>query len=125
MYHVSGKDAEQDVLKIFNKVTAQAMADEEYKKRYLANPGEVLAEAGLQVPPNVTFKVTPASSISADYQVKDGDTVYLVLPQVEEFVQDESLAVAAAASCDTTASTAGTVSTCVSSASSKSSNSCS
>lgn len=117
---------QEDVLRIISKVTAQAQADPSYKSAYLENPNEVLSQAGLEIPPNVTFKVQPVESISSEYQVKSDDgTVYLVLPDVEEVVQDESLATAAAASCESTASTAGTVSTCVSSASTASTNSCS
>ena len=114
-----------DVLKIITKVTAKAQADPAFKAKYIADPNRVLKEAGLVIPPNVTFKVKPMSSLSPDFQIESGGVVNLVLPEVEEKVQDESLLTAAAASCDSTASTAGTVSTCVSSASSKSTKSCS
>lgn len=117
---------QEDVLRVISRVTAQAQADPAFKAAYMQNPNEVLAGAGLEIPPNVNFKVQPVNSVSPEFQVSSEDgTVYLVLPEVEEVVQDESLATAAAASCDTTASTAGTVTTCVSSASSKSTNSCS
>ncbi|AKT39177.1 thiocillin family RiPP [Chondromyces crocatus] len=119
------QQTQDDVLRIMAKVTAQAQADAEFKAEYLANPTEVLRRSGLIIPDNVTFKVQPANSVSPEYQVASGDVVYLVLPEVEELVQDESMATAAAASCETTASTAGTVSTCASSASTASSNSCS
>ena len=116
---------QEDVLRIMSKVTAHAQADQAFKAAYLQNPNQVLADAGLEIPPNVNFKVQPVNSISSDFQLSSDGTVYLVLPEVEEVVQDESLATAAAASCQTTASTAGTVSTCVSSVSTASTNSCS
>ena len=116
---------QEDVLRIISKVTAQAQADESFKAAYMANPNEILAQAGLHIPPNVNFKVQPVNSLSTDYQFTSDGTVYLVLPEVDEVVQDESLATAAAASCQTTASTAGTVSTCISSVSTASTNSCS
>ena len=119
------QQTQDEVLRIMAKVTAQAQADAGFKAEYIANPTEVLRKAGLNIPENVTFKVQPANSVSPDFQVTSDNVVYLVLPEVEELVQDESMATAAAASCDTTASTAGTVSTCVSSASTKSTNSCS
>lgn len=116
---------QEDVLRIMSKVTAQAQADRAFKAAYLLNPNQILAEAGLEIPPNVNFQVQPVNSISSDFQLTDDGTVYLVLPEVEEIVQDESLATAAAASCQSTSSTAGTVSTCISSASTASTNSCS
>ncbi len=116
---------QEDVLRIISKVTAQAQADQAFKAAYMSDPNLVLSQAGLDIPPNVNFKVQPVNSISSDYQFTSDGTVYLVLPEVEEVVQDESLATAAAASCQTTASTAGTVSTCVSSVSTASTNSCS
>lgn len=117
--------SQEQVLDIIARVTARAQADQSFRSDYLANPNEVLANAGLDIPANVNFKVRAANSSTSAYQVAEGNVVYLVLPEVEEVVQDESLATAAAASCDSTSSTAGTVSTCVSSASSKSTNSCS
>jgi hypothetical protein len=116
---------QEDVLRVISKVTAQAQADPTFKAAYMQNPTEVLAQAGLEIPPNVNFKVQPVNSVSPEYQLTSDDTVYLVLPEVEEVVQDESLATAAVASCDSTSSTAGTVSTCVSSVSTKSTQSCS
>jgi len=116
---------QEDVLRIISKVTAQAQADSAFKAAYMADPNQILAQAGLHIPPNVNFKVQPVNSISTDYQFTSDGTVYLVLPEVDEVVQDESLATAAAASCQTTASTAGTVSTCISSVSTASTNSCS
>jgi hypothetical protein len=116
---------EEDVLRIISKVTAQAQADPTFKSAYMSNPNHVLAQAGLEIPPNVNFKVQPVNSISPEFQIVSEGTVYLVLPEVEEVVQDESLATAAVASCDSTASTAGTVTTCVGSASTKSTQSCS
>ncbi|MBV9209356.1 MAG: hypothetical protein JOZ52_01935 [Acidobacteria bacterium] len=116
---------EEDVLRIISKVTAQAQADPIFKSAYLSNPNEVLAQAGLEIPSNVNFKVRPINSISPEFQTVSDGIVYLVLPEVEEVVQDESLATAATASCDSTSSTIATVATCYSSATTKSTNSCS
>lgn len=125
---------QEDVLRIISKVTAQAQADESFKAAYLSNPNSVLRQAGLDIPPNVTFKVQAVNSLNADYQINSDGIVYLVLPEIEEVVQDESLATAAAASCHTTNSTVGTsmtvmscsspVTTCVSTTTTASTNSC-
>jgi hypothetical protein len=122
---MSYEQTPEEVLDIIARVTAQAQADAQFRDEYIQDPNSVLHRAGLEIHPSVKFavrKVSPASS--PQFQVNDGDTVYLVLPEVEEVVQDESIATAAAASCQSTASTAGTVTTCVSTASTASTQSC-
>jgi len=118
------EQTQEDVLDIIARVTAQAQADAQFRAEYIQDPNAVLRRAGLEIPASVKFAVRKVTASSPQFQVSDGDTVYLVLPEVEEVVQDESIATAAAASCQSTASTAGTVSTCVSSASTASTNSC-
>jgi len=115
-----------DVVRIFSQVTAQAQADADFKARYLADPNAVLADAGLELPPNVSFKVqvVNAADDAAEYQLDDSGNTILILPEVEEHVADESMATAAAASCDSTSSTCSTICTCLTTVSSKSTNSC-
>jgi hypothetical protein len=115
-----------EIVRVLSQVTAQAQADAGFKSRYLADPDAVLAAAGLEIPPNVSFKVqvVRSSEDHRQYEVDHEGKTVLVLPEVEEHVADESLAAAAMASCDSTASTCSTVCTCLSSTSSKSTNSC-
>jgi len=113
-----------DIARIISDVTATAQADAAYRSRYLADPKAVLREAGLEVPESVTVHViegTPANSAIPNATATD---VYLVLPAAEEVLQDESLAIAAHASCKTTASTCFTIPSCASCVSSASSKSC-
>jgi hypothetical protein len=118
--------SQYDIVRLISQVTAQAQADAGYKARYLAEPDAVLSEAGLEIPPNVSFKVqvvTPEDE-NRQYQLTDDGKTVLVLPEVEEHVADESMAAAAAASCDSTSSTCSTICTCLTTVSSKSTNSC-
>jgi hypothetical protein len=118
---------QDEIVRIFKQVTAQAQADADYKAKYLADPDSTLTDAGLEMPPNTSFRVQVVGSADdhKEYELEDDGKTVLVLPDVEEHIGDESLATAAAASCDSTASTCSTVCTCVSSSSSKSTNSCS
>ena len=118
--------SQSEIVRLFSQVTAQAQADAGFKARYLADPDSVLAAAGLEIPPNVKFKVQVVTSSEdhQQYEVDDQGRTVLMLPEVEEHVADESMAAAAVASCDSTASTCSTVCTCLSSSSSKSTNSC-
>lgn len=117
---------QDEIVRIFTQVTAQAQADDEYKAAYLADPDATLTEAGLEMPPNTSFKVQVVSGADdhSDYELDDDGKTVLILPAVEEHIEDASMATAAAASCDSTASTCSTVCTCLSSSSSKSTNSC-
>ena len=42
----------------YGKVIAQAWSDDTYKSKLLADPATTLSEAGIQVPEDVTVKVT-------------------------------------------------------------------
>jgi hypothetical protein len=54
----------------YAKIVARAWSDPVFKTRLLADPGPILAEAGITPPPGVNFRV-----------VEDTDTVsHLVLP---------------------------------------------
>ena len=118
---------EDEIVRIFKQVTAEAQADPDYKAKYLADPDTTLTEAGLEMPPNTSFRVQVVNSADdhKEYELEDDGKTVLVLPEVEEHVGDASMATAAAASCDSTSSTCTTICTCVSSVSSKSTNSCS
>ncbi len=41
----------------WRKICSRAWGDENFKQRLVANPGEVLAEEGLEAPPGVSYKV--------------------------------------------------------------------
>src|SRR3954447_25054650 len=108
---------QEQIVRVFSQVTAQAQADADFKARYLADPDAVLADAGLEIPPNVSFAVQTVNSADdhKEYELRDDGKTVLVLPDVEEHVAEESMATAAAASCDSTSSTCSTVCTCLSS----------
>lgn len=111
-----------EVVRIISDVTAKAQADESFRQQYLDNPNQVLEQSGLQIPSGLTFHVV--EGLPADMPASTPTDVYLVVPQVEEVVQDESLASASAASCQSTASTCFTVPSCASCVSTASTNSC-
>ncbi len=113
-----------EVSQIVGEVTARAQADSEFRKAYLAAPGKVLAEVGLEVPNNVNVHVIEGDG-TGKMPTSSASDVYLLLPTVEEVVQDESLAATESASCQSTASTCFTVPSCASCVSSASTNSCS
>lgn len=117
---------QDEIVRIFKQVTAQAQADADYKAKYVSDPDSVLSDAGLEMPPNTSFRVQVVTSADdhSEYELEDDGKTVLVLPDVEEHIGDESMATAAAASCDSTASTCSTICTCLSSSSSKSTNSC-
>ena len=114
---------QSEVVRIISDVTAKAQADESFRQQYLDNPNQVLEQSGLQIPSGVNFHVS--EGLPSDMPASTPTDIYLVVPQVEEVVQDESLATASAASCQSTASTCFTVPSCLSCASSASTNSCS
>ena len=115
--------SQEEVVRIISSVTAKAQADESFRQQYIENPNHVLTQHGLQIPSGVDFHVI--EGLPSDMPDSTPTDIYLIVPQVEEVVQDESLATAAAASCQSTASTCFTVPSCVSCASSASTQSCS
>ena len=50
-------DSKQDLSKTWARVVAKAWADEEYKRRLLADPAAVAREEGVPVPEGLTLKV--------------------------------------------------------------------
>ena len=50
-------DLKQDLSKTWARVVAKAWADEEYKRRLLADPAAVAREEGVPVPEGLTLKV--------------------------------------------------------------------
>ena len=52
---------EQEAMKQWGQVVTRAWSDETFKQRLLSDPGTVLAEAGLPVPPNLTVQVHEAT----------------------------------------------------------------
>lgn len=57
-------------VEILDAVTAKALDSEDYRKRLLANPAEVLREEGLTVPNDVKIVIHENTT----------DTIHLVLP---------------------------------------------
>jgi hypothetical protein len=113
-----------DVVKIVGNVTARAQADPGFRDRYVSDPRGTLAEAGLQLPPDLQFKVIVGATQFDQIPENTQQLVHLVLPVVRESVQDESLATAASASCQSTASTCFCIPSCASCASTASTKSC-
>ena len=114
---------QSEVVRIISDVTAKAQADQSFRQQYLDNPNQVLEKSGLQIPSGINFHVF--EGLPSDMPESTPTDVYLIVPQVEEVVQDESLATASAASCTSTSSTCFTVPSCVSCVSTASTNSCS
>ena len=114
-----------DPIAVINYVTAKAQSNADFRNCYVNNPNQVLADAGLEIPAGVNVHVIAGNPVNSSIPTNTASDVYLVLPEVQENVQDESLATAASASCQSTASTCFTVPSCVSCASSASTNSCS
>ena len=50
-------DSKQNLSKIWARVVAKAWADEEYKRRLLADPAAVAREEGVPLPAGLTLKV--------------------------------------------------------------------
>ena len=50
-------DSKQELSKTWARVVAKAWADEEYKRRLLADPAAVAREEGVPVPAGLTLKV--------------------------------------------------------------------
>ena len=50
-------DSKQELSKTWARVVAKAWADEEYKRRLLADPAAVAKEEGVPVPEGLTLKV--------------------------------------------------------------------
>ena len=113
-----------NVVVIISQVTAKAQADDNYKTQYLGNPTQTLKDAGLDVPNGVRFHVVTGNPAVSDIPPSTASDIYLLFPTVKERVQDESLASAASASCQSTASTGFPILSCVNCASSASTNSC-
>lgn len=111
--------------KALARVSAAAMVDEGVKRRLAADPHPLLAEFGFELPSGTQVKIVESAE-----EVPTGPephTLYLVIPDagdLSEEDQDLSLAVVAAASCQSTASTACTTPSCVSTSSTASTNSC-
>ena len=114
-----------DPISIINYVTAKAQSNADFRERYINNPNQVLADAGLEIPAGVNLHVIAGNPANSSIPTNTASDIYLVLPEVQENVQDESLATAATASCSATASTCFCLPSCVSCTSTSSSNSCS
>jgi hypothetical protein len=73
--------------KLWEKIIAKAWADEDYKKRLLADPAGVLAAEGLILPKGVNVNVVEATK----------EQIWLVLPeqQAEDAVEGEERLAAA------------------------------
>ena len=121
---MSTTQTQADVVNIISYVTARAQADATFCASYVANPNQVLAAAGLQIPSGVKFHVIQGNTPNSSIPNSTATDVYLVVPSAPVLVRDESLASASKASCQSTASTCFTVPSCVSCVSSASTNSC-
>jgi hypothetical protein len=68
-------------VEILDAVTAKALDDDEYKRKLLANPVEVLRDEGLKIDDDIEIKIVENTE----------DTIYLVLPskQVDEIDLEE------------------------------------
>jgi len=55
-------DARQELTKTWARVVAKAWADEEYKRRLLADPAAVAKEEGVPIPAGLTLKVVEDAS---------------------------------------------------------------
>lgn len=100
--------------RIIGQVSAQAMQDPEYRERLRAQPKEVLAEAGLQLPDNINVQVLGQfDEVPAAH--RDPNTMYLVVGATGDQLSHEELsAVAGGSSCQSTASTMFCIPSCVS-----------
>jgi len=116
---------ENQAVKIISEVTAKAQANAQFASEYISNPKKVLTDAGLQIPDELNIHVIAGSPSNSDIPNSTNTDVYLVLPQVQEEIKDESLATAASASCQSTSSTCFCIPSCASCASTASTNSCS
>jgi hypothetical protein len=112
-------------MSIINDVTAKAQANASYKEAYLSNPNQVLKDAGLEIPAGITVHVIAGNPANSAIPNSTSSDVYLVYPEVDESIKDESLATAASASCQSTSSTCFCIPSCISCASTASTNSCS
>jgi hypothetical protein len=117
------KETTKDAQKVISQVSAMAMVDEEFKSRLVSEPTSVLEEYGLEMPSDMKIEIRKSfEEIPAE---RNPHTLYLVIPQADELShEDLSMAIYAAASCETTASSACTTPSCLSSASTASTNSC-
>jgi hypothetical protein len=100
-----------------------AMVDEEFKARLTADPEAVLAEAGLDLPPEMTVEIRFSFD---DVPIDAGETLYIVIPEADELSEEDlSVTTVATASCQSTASTFSTAPSCAGCASTASTQSCS
>jgi hypothetical protein len=95
----NGGEGAQEQAKVAGEVIARAWSDDAFKARLLANPNEVLAESGMDVPSGVQIRI-----------VENTDTVtYVTLPAPpSEEISDDALEAVAGGS---TAGSGGSVGT--------------
>jgi hypothetical protein len=88
--------------KAMGQVISRAWADPGYKQRFLTDPEDVLAEAGIDTPPGMELRAVENTA----------NVVYITLPAPpSEELSDEALEAVAGGSTAGTAATAGTAST--------------
>jgi len=109
--------------KVISRLSAMAMLDEEFKGHLKTHPATVLAENGLELPSDMKIEIL--ESFEEIPTQRAAHTIYLVIPRVSELMQEDlSMTMAAAKSCQSTASTMCGAISCLSTATSASTNSC-
>jgi hypothetical protein len=117
-----GQSPSQDAQRVIGKVSALAMADEDFKGQLKEDPTAILGAHGLAMPDGMRVEILEAFEDIPDD--RDPDTLYLVVPDAAELTEEELGILNASKSCQSTASTAFCIPSCVSCASTASTQSC-
>jgi hypothetical protein len=95
-------DELQDSARIAGQVIARVWSDDDYKRQLIANPNEVLSEAGMEIPPGLQFRILENTE----------NLTYITLPAPpSEELSDDALEAVAGGSTAGSASTVGTAGT--------------
>jgi hypothetical protein len=92
----------QESARIAGQVIARVWSDDDFKQQLIANPNEVLRDAGMDIPPGLELRILENTE----------NLTYITLPPPPaEELSDDALEAIAAGSTAGSASTAGTVGT--------------